>query len=150
MRAWMIAQAKPWTVTEMCDALGIPPGKERERMRNGMPEFIARAEVVRVGYAKKQIRRQIVYAYNRAYRRIQKGTRNQKIYKAMYVSGTWAVTDIHRLAGGERSYLDKLLTRLRRDGFVRPVGRRGCAHGAGAETIYHIPDRDRFRREVMG
>jgi hypothetical protein len=150
MRAWMIAQAKPWTVTQMCDALGVAPGKERDKVREAMPDFVGRMEIVPVGMT-KQNRRQHLYVYNRTYRRIQKGVLNKKIFKAMYVAGSWALTDLQRLAGApDRSYLDKILRRLRRNGYVRPVGRRVCAHGIGAETIYHMPDRDRFRREVMG
>lgn len=90
------------------------------------------------------------YAYNRGWRRVHKGVLSRRIYKAMYVAGQFAVTDILRLAEAPgRNQVDKITRRLRREGHLQPVGRRLCAHGAGAETIYHIGDRDRFRREVM-
>jgi hypothetical protein len=115
----------------------------------------------------KRIRRQDInrYRYNPAWKGGQKGTLRPRIYKAMYVSGTFAVTDIQRLVSNNgdtlpqgvpiihvpniRSWIDKIVRRLRRSGHLAVVGRRPCAHGAGAEALYHVADRDKFRLEVM-
>jgi hypothetical protein len=72
----------------------------------------------------------------------------------MRVSGTFAVTDIVRLCTRpdeemNREWIDKIVRRLRRSGHLAIVGRRLCAHRAGAEALYHVTDRDKFRLEVM-
>jgi hypothetical protein len=147
MRAWMSRQRKPFTAGMIADALAIPPGPERDRVRCSIGDFIARVEI----FPAKRIRRQVFYGYNPAWHRIHKGTLNKRIYKAMYVSGTFSLSDIQRLSEApERSWLDKIARPLRGQGLIKPVGRRACAHGIGAEAIYHIPDRDKFRLEVMG
>ncbi len=146
MREWMSKQRRPFTAGMVADALSIPPGAARDRVRNAIPDFIRRAEI----FPAKRNRRQVFYAYNPAWHRVHKGTLNKRIYKAMYVSGTFSLSDIQRLAEApERSWLDKIVRPLRKDGLIKAVGRRACAHGIGAEIIYHIPDRDRFRLEVM-
>jgi hypothetical protein len=74
-----------------------------------------------------------------------------KILKAMYLSTRFALSDIVRLSGApDRNYVHKVAKRLRKEGYIRVVGRRLCAHRAGAEQVYHIPDRDRFRLELIG
>jgi hypothetical protein len=146
MRDWMSKQRKPFTAGMVADALDTLPGAARGRVRNALGDFVARAEV----FPAKRIRGQIFYAYNRAWHRVHKGLLNRRIFKAMYVSGQFTVADIQRLAEApDRSWVDKVSRTLKKDGLIRSVGRRPCAHGIGAEIIYHIPDRDRFRLEVM-
>jgi len=154
MREWMSKQRKPFTTAQIADGLGALPGKEKEKICNALADFITRAEVVPLG--KYVLRRKPTvlvnrYAYNPAWHRVHKGTLNKRIYKAMYVSGTFAISDIHRLSEApERSWVDKIAKALRKKGLIQVVGRRPCTHGIGAEILYYIPDRDRFRLEVMG
>lgn len=148
MRAWMSGSGRPFSRMDLYVALGIAPGAERERVARALHDFLKRREVVPAPDGRVKRMR---YRYNAAWRRGTKAGLRAKILKAMYFSGTFAVTDIRRLAGTEkRNYADKIARRLLREGFLRVVGRRPCAHGAGAERLYHIVNRDRFRLEVMG
>jgi len=150
MRAWMRAQQRPFTSRDVYLALGVADAAMRERLRNAMRDFRRRGEVADAP-PDKRIRRQDAhrYVYVVRWRAARKGSLQPRIHKAMYVSGTWAVTDIQRLTDLDRDWIDKTVRRLRRDGYIAAVGRRPCAHGAGAEALYHIADRDRFRLEVM-
>lgn len=152
MRAWMAARtgnkaARRFTVADICDALGATPGKEHDKILKALLDFERRGEIERY-YNKKYKRRQLLYVQD--WRRVLRGTINRKIYKAMYVSGSFAVADLQRLTGlQERDYLDKLTAELKKSGYLQAVQRRRCAHGAGAETVWHVVNRDRFKLEVM-
>lgn len=90
------------------------------------------------------------YIYVGDWRKVLKGNLNRKIFKAMYVSGQFAITDLQRLTGlQDRAWLDKITRQLKKDGHIQQINRRRCAHGAGAECIYHIVHRDKFKLEVM-
>ncbi len=148
MRAWMSGAGHPFSRADIYAALGVAPGPERERVARAFHDFLKRREVVPVPDGRAKAMR---YRYNAAWRKGTKAGLRSRILKAMYFSGTFAVTDIRRLAGTEkRNYADKIAKRLTREGFLQVVGRRPCAHGAGAERLYHIVNRDRFRLEVMG
>ena len=153
----MSGRSAKFTCAQIALALEIPAGK-RDPIYQALQDFVRRGEVVPLGPGGHDPNSQnsgscppmARYAYNRGWRRVHKGVLSRRIYKAMYVAGQFAVTDILRLAEAPgRNQVDKITRRLRREGHLQPVGRRLCAHGAGAETIYHIGDRDRFRREVM-
>ena len=152
MREWMKSRTGDrrqcrFTIPQICAELGIQPGKEHQRVCNTLLEFCRRGEV-EYRLNKKCNRRQ--YYYNFAWREAKKGKFNQKIYKAMYVSNSFAVTDIQRLAGvKDREWIDKLVKQLKRAGHLQQVGRRLCAHGAGAEKIYRVVNRDIFKLEMM-
>lgn len=165
MRDWMSGRSGKFTGGQLALALDIPVGK-RDPLHQALQDFVRRGEVVPLGIPGIRSRKDSgdtipnseefgscprAYAYNRGWHRVHKGVLSRRIYKALYISGTFAVTDIIRLAETpSRAQVDKIIRRLRREGHLQAVGRRLCAHGAGAETIYHISDRDRFRREVMG
>lgn len=151
MRAWMQGQKTPWTALDLCIGMGLPPGDERDRVRVEMRIFVKRGEAVIVRKALKRGRQQYYYTCNTKFRLHARGCDlKARIYKAMYIAGEFALSDIQRLAEAPgRNYLDKLLRPLRAAGYVQAVGRRVCARGSGAETIYHIANRDRFRLEVM-
>jgi hypothetical protein len=152
MREWMKSRTgdrrqRRFTIMQLCEELGIQPGKEHQWVRNTLLEFCRRGEV-KYSLNKKCKRRQ--YYYNAAWRRAPQGKINQRIYKAMYVSSSFAVTDIVRLAGIEdRTWVDKIVRRLKKEGYLQQIGRRLCAHGAGAEKLWHVTDRDKFKLEVM-
>ncbi len=146
MREWMSKQRRPFSAAQISDALGLPPGKERDKVRNAIPDFIRRAEIFPV----KRNRRQILYGYNPKWFRIHKGSLNKRIYKAMYVSGQFTISEIQRLSEApDRSYLDKMARALKKAKHIKQIGRRVRANGIGVEILYFIPDRDRFRLEVM-
>jgi len=150
MRAWMQAQSRPFSKRDVYIGLGVESPADRSTLRNAVPDFEARGEII-LQPPDKRNRRQPVnrYRYNPAWQGGQKGALRPRIFKAMYVSGTFAATDIERLTDLDRSWIDKTVRRLRRSGHLAIVGRRLCAHGAGAEALYHVTDRDKFRLEVM-
>lgn len=150
MREWMKAQKRPFTKRDVYLALGIESPADRATLRNAVPDFERRGEII-LQPPDKRIRRQDVnrYLYNFAWRGAEKGTIRPRIFKAMYVSGQFAVTDIVRLTDQKRDWIDRIVVSLRKAGHIAPVGRRRCAHGAGAEILYHVADRDKFRLKVM-
>lgn len=149
MRGWMAETCRSFTVEQLYEGVGALTPGERFRVKRAMRDFLKRREIERLPL--KDNRRQIRYRYNHKWKREAKpGGLKRKILKAMYVSGTFATTDIRRLSEvPERSFIDKLVARFVKSGLLRVVGRRPCAHGAGAENLYHIADRMRFRIEVM-
>ena len=151
LRVWMSGRGQKFTLLHIWAALLIPAGKEHERAYKALQDFIQRGEVVPLGPDRRTKPPTEYYAYNPAWHKVNKGVLGRRIYKAMYVAGQFAVTDIMRLAGApKRSHVDKIIKRLKNGGYLQAVGSRPCAHGAGAETIYHVADRDRFSLEVMG
>ena len=150
MREWMKAQSRPFTKRDVYLGLGVDDPAERSTLRNAVPDFEARGEIILQPPDKRNRLQHINrYRYNHEWKGGQKGALNKRIFKAMYVSGTFAATDIQRLTDCDRSWIDKSLRRLRRSGHLAIVGRRPCAHGAGAEALYHVTNRDKFRLEVM-
>lgn len=154
MRAWMREQTRPFTVLQICNRLEMLPGKERDKARNAMPDFLKRGEVVVV--VDKRIRRQPArrYRYIHAWKRGSKcGDIEGKIYKAMRLVSFeqgFAVSDIQRLTGiTERNYIDKLTRKLLKDGHLRREGYRSRTNSYGREAIYRVVNTDRFRLEVM-
>jgi hypothetical protein len=165
MREWMKAQTRPFTKRDIYLGLGIERPADRDTLRNAVPDFARRGEII-LQPPDKRNRGQDVnrYLYNSDWKGAQKGSIKPRILKAMYVCGTFAVTDIQRLVGtgstdmgtdlksvpiSSRAWIDRIVRGLRRAGHISIVGRRPCAHGAGAEAIYHVADRDKFRLEVM-
>jgi len=149
MRAAMKARTEKFVPVQIADDLGLPKGKERDKLRNALGDFVRRGEVLQI--RDKRNRRQIFYRYNDKWRRPYQGTIVKKAVKAMYVNvSAFAVTDIQRLTGAKkRSHIEKVIKRLMEAEYLRNVGRRLCAHGAGAETLYNIKDRDKYRVELM-
>jgi hypothetical protein len=150
MRAWMKERTRPFMKRDVYLGLGIESPAERAVLRNAFHDFVGRGEILLQPPDKRNRRQDIHrYRYDRKWKGGQKGAKSSQIFKAIYVSGTFAVTDIQRLCDMERSWVEKTVRRLKREGYLVIVGRRLCAHGAGAETLYHVPDRDKFRLEVM-
>jgi hypothetical protein len=152
MRAWMSARTgtkaqRRFTIDQMITAMGIWPGKEHQAAANALSDFIRRKEVESY-FNQKHNRRQFLYVLD--WRKELKGKINRKIFKAMYVSQNFSVTDIQRHTGlQDRCWIDKVVRKLKDDGHVQQIQRRLCAHGAGAETVYHITNRDKFKLELM-
>lgn len=148
MRDWMKTQSWPFSLSQLCTALNLS-AHDRDQAAKAIRDFLRRDEI-RTAPAKRN-QRQTRYRYNRQWHRKHRaGVSDIKIYKAMYISHRFAVTDIQRLAGlPSRSWIDQLARRLRKAGHLTVVSKRICAHGSGVELIYHIPNRDKFRIEVM-
>jgi hypothetical protein len=152
MREWMKSRTgtktqRRFTIEQMAEALGIAPGDEHQKLRNTLGDFENRKEV-KSYFLKKHNRRQYLYCHD--WKAELKGKINRKIFKAMYVSQNFAVTDIQRLTGlQDRCWVDKIVRQLKKDAHLQQVQRRRCAHGAGAEIVYRIVDHDKFKLEVM-
>ena len=147
IRTWMKERRGTFTSTRYCDDAGLH-GSERDRAVKTFRDFLRRGEIERVPDKRNQ--RQNFYKYNHAWKKPVEGYLKKKILKAMYISVSFAITDIKRLAATDsRSFIDKTAKKLMKDGYLIVIGRRRCGHGAGAELIYHIKDRDKFRVEVM-
>ena len=163
MRDWMKGRSRPFTARMICDGLGASCWEDRKRIHNSMPDFLRRGEIVvhirphplkrkrrqpSAGSGRSPGRR---YKYKHDWRRAPKGKNKARILKAMYVSAmAFAASDIERLSGAGRNHVDKIIKALVTDGNLAVVGRRTCAAGVGAEHLYNIADRGRFRVEVMG
>jgi len=150
IREWASAQGV-FTAADLYRAIGVTNDQEREVVYKALRDFRRRGEVILLPPDRRRADAGRVnrYRYNNAWRRKERGEIRPVICKAMYVSGTWSVSDIVRLTGLRRDWIDRVVNQLRASGHIIQVGRRLCAHGAGAERIYHIPDRGRFRLEVM-
>jgi ribosomal protein S25 len=152
MRAWMSARTgtkaqRRFTIDQICESLGVMAGKQHQSVANALTDFETRKEVESYT-SKKHNRRQFLYVLD--WRKELKGKINRKIFKAMYVSQNFSVTDIQRHTGlQDRCWIDKVVRKLKEEGHVQQIQRRLCAHGAGAETVYHITNRDKFKLELM-
>jgi len=152
MRAWMKARTgtiveRRFTTREMVEPLSISTSDVRAKLRDALKDFIARGEVKVLIY-KKCKRRQYIYIHD--WRKDLNGVLNKKIFKAMYVSNNFAVTDIQRLTGiKDRHYLDRITRKIKKEGHLQQIQRRRCIHGAGTENILHIVNRDKFKLECM-
>jgi predicted transcriptional regulator len=152
MRDWMKSRTgtkaqRRFTIDQICAALGITVGNQHQAVANALADFINRREVESY-ITEKRNRRQYIYVMD--WRKELKGKINRKIFKAMYVSQNFSVTDIQRHTGlKERCWIDKICRQLKKDGHIQQVSRRRCAHGAGAETVYNIVNRDKFKLELM-
>jgi hypothetical protein len=155
MRVWMRSRTgsigvRRFYSRELYEAMSLPPGPERQKARNALTDFVNRGEVT-FRFNRKRNRRH--YLYNPAWHRALKGKINRKIFKAMYVSTGFAVTDIVRLVGikkqKERNWTDKVVRRLIKEGYLQQISRRLCAHGSGAEKVYRVVDRDKFKLNFL-
>jgi hypothetical protein len=152
MRQWMQARtgsvgARRFFARELYEALRIPPGHEREKARKTLEDFLTRGEVT-FRFNKKRKRRH--YLYNPVWCKAQKGEIKRRMLKCMYVSPVFAMTDIRRLAGiKDRHWIGRIIRYLLARGYLQQIGRRLCAHGAGAEKVYRVIDRDKFKLELM-
>ena len=154
MRAWMKGRKYPFTPRMIYDGLRATDRDTRMKIGNSLSDFPGRGEIYEfITPLAKQKRRQNIkkYKYNHAWRRAPKGKDRARILKAAYVSAMeFAASDIERLSGAGRSHVEKTIKSLLITGDIIVVGRRTCSAGVGAEQLYNIADRIRYRVEVMG
>jgi len=141
-----------FTVRQIYDGLALPPGKEREKVRNVMTDFLCRGEVAKV--TDKRIRRQPLqrYRYVGKVNNIRGGKKREKIFKAMRLVSfheAFAISDIQRMTGTDRSYIEKLTRKLVQEGHLKKEGKRPRSNSYGKESLYRVVNTDRFRTEVM-
>jgi hypothetical protein len=148
IREILKAQGKAVTRTMIYEALGLVSWTERQKAYTALGDFIKRGEATLT--ATGRIR------YNHAWRRADKSPLRDKILRAMYVSNNFTNADLRRLVSAEageqkriKNYTGKLIQRLLSDGYIYQSGRRSCAQGTGAERMFNVSDRVRFRIEVM-
>lgn len=141
LREWMLGQRRSFDKNKLCAAF---PEIDRATISSAITDCLRRKELTPVT---KYNRRH--YLYNSAWKKGIKGSLNKRIYKAMYVSGQFVAADIQRLAGvPDTGWVHKVLRKLKKAGLVQKIGRRVCAHGSGAEAVWHVAERDRFKIET--
>lgn len=159
MRDWMKTRTgtktqRRFTIQQICEALAVTTAVQHQAIANTLGDFIKRGEVTSyynrpTGRNGKKANRRL-YLYCQDWQKALKGHLNRKVFKAMYVSQTFTITDLQRLTGiQDRCWFDKIGRQLKKDGHIEQIQRRRCAHGSGAEAVYHIVDRDKFKLEVM-
>lgn len=142
IRAWASGRKKPFRPADLCGGIGVPPSGDRNRVRRAMTDFMARGEIERAGDGR--------YRYNHAWKRLGKPpVLKAKLLKAAYVAGpAFTVADLMRWSEApDRSYVQKVLRRLIRSGHVARAGT--CRVPLGRENLYRVPDRERFRKELL-
>jgi hypothetical protein len=132
---------RPRAPRALYEALGRPPGQERQKAMSSLHEFFKRGEILQTPTGRIK--------YNHAWKRAGNAPLKAKILKAIYISSGFSSPDIRRLVDADKSHVEKTIRKLHRDGHLVMVGRRRCAHGAGAEGLYNMSDRTKFRVEVM-
>jgi hypothetical protein len=132
---------RPVAYSTLYSSLNISPGEEKKRVITAIGDFVKRGEISRTPSG--------LLKYNHAWKRGSKSPVKNKILKAMYVSSGFAGTDIKRLTAADNNYICELIKELCEAGHLVRVGRRTCAHGHGAEWLYNVADRVKFRLEVM-
>jgi len=134
---------RPGSRSRLCRNIGVERGQARQVVNQSLRDFERRGEITRTPSG--------LIKYNHGWRRSDPSPLKDKILRAMYVQGRdFSSTDIRRLvADAEKSHVEKTIRMLLAHGHLQRVGRRLCAHGIGAEWLYNIPDRVRFRVDVM-
>jgi hypothetical protein len=152
MREWMSGTTGTFTTLDVLDALDFVSAKNRDRVVTALRDFYRRGEVLLVRYKEKHNRRQpaALYRYNAEWKSRRGAVIMPKIHKAIYVAGIFSGSDIVRLSEApDRSFVDEIIRKLHQEGLIVKVGRRKCTSGTTAENLYNIPNRDRYRVEVM-
>lgn len=141
MRDWMRGTRRPFAPKDVAAGIGIPPGPERERVARVMQNFLDRGEVEKLSKG--------TYRYNHAWRPKIKGKYLKRLYRAMFVSGSFTTGEIAALAGCSKSHAHKTIARLRSQGHAEQIGQKKGPDRCSIEHVYRVRDRTRFRGEVM-
>lgn len=130
--------------TGIAQTLNIPPGPGRAAVWDALKDCQRRGEIEKTEKGR--------FRYNRAYRKPTKGRLRQIVLKAVYVSiSNFSTSNIQRLSDIEdKHYIQRIFRELLVDGYIMRVGRKRCDNGKGAERVYSIRDRAKFRLELMG
>ena len=71
-----------------------------------------------------------------------------RVFRAMYVRGTFSAREIRRLTDTQLNYTQVLIRRMRIAGYVEETG-KARAHDGRLEMRFRIRDRDKFYLEVV-
>jgi len=153
MRKWMETQSGTFTSAQLCDALDITPGNERDKVRNTLCDFLRRGEIAKRTDKRKRRQHSSLYVYTKRPGIVFEGGKVQeKIFKAMRLLSfhdVFAVSDIQRMTEADRNYIDKLTSKLTQSGHLKKDGYRSRSSSFGREAVYRVVNTDRFRLEVM-
>jgi hypothetical protein len=142
-------QASPnrwFTVAALSEAAGC----STEQARRTLCRAYTRGELIR-RYETDSMNHEIVkYLYAAGYQRGRIHPVRGMLIKAIYVTETFTVHDIARLTSVDRSYVNRTVLALRKTGHLATVGRRYKPGAHNPAPVYHVVDRDRFRKEVIG
>jgi len=151
MRDWMSVQRRAFTSQQVSEALEIVPGKDRERLRNLVTDFVLRGEVVPLPPDRRCRRAAARFFYNPGWHRVNRGLLNRRIYKAMRLLSfheAFAIADIERhTKAPDRSYLHKVARRLVREKYLRIEGTRKVH--MGKECLFRVVDPDKFFLDLV-
>lgn len=133
----------PLSSIGLCKEMGIPPGRERQRVRNTLTDFEMRGEASRTPTNR--------WRYNHKWKRGDKTPLKDRIIKAIYVSNAeFTMAEIRVRAGvDDASYVHKVSKQLVSGGYIKQVRTQLCLHGAGSERLFNITNRERFRVDMM-
>jgi len=153
IRSWIETAKGPFTVIDICEGIGIPPGPRRARVSSVVEDFTERWELIGLGADHRRRRPVRRFCYNTAYEKnLRSADTKQRVYKAMRLisfHGPFAATDIVKYTGVKSDYILKLTKRLGRRGYLTTIGFRPRTSTSGRETVYRVADLDKFRTEVM-
>ncbi len=151
MRSWMEAQQALFTLQTLYDAMDAILPKSRDTIRLALRDFIRRSEVTTGERNRRQNASLFVYQ-GRPANTSPDGKVRQRVYKAMRLLSfkePFAISDIRRMTGADRNYIDKLARKLLEDGHLKREGYRPRSSSYGKEAVYRVINTDRFRLEVM-
>ncbi|HID10199.1 MAG TPA: hypothetical protein EYP17_02715 [Candidatus Latescibacteria bacterium] len=124
---------------EVAEALGIPPGREREKVSTALnKDFRARGEVVRFGDGR----------YRYVGGELKRGYRPRfkiRIARAIYYQKVITVAEIAALAKANPNTVHKFLQRNRE--WFEEVGKKRMA--GGIHKVYRLVREDEFWREFV-
>lgn len=147
LRSLFQTSPKRWfTVAALAEAVGC----STEHARRTLCRAYTRGELIR-RYETDSMNHEIVkYRYAAGYRHCRIHPVRARLIKAIYVAETFTVHDITRLTSVDRSYVNRTVLALRKAGHLATVGRRYKPGAHNPAPVYHVVDRDRFRKEVIG
>ena len=143
LRAWMRGrEGREFTPAQAIQGLGLKPGPEGDPVRRAVLDFYRRGEVMRVSAG--------LYRFDAAWRPAPPSDEAARLYRAMYVSRSFGVSDLVRLTQDQVSVkcARKTVRRLAERGYLRPDGRQKTCQ-TGAERVWRIVDRDKFRIDLL-
>ncbi len=141
MRAWMKTARKPFSPKHVCDGLGIDDVSERDRVRCSVSNFVKRGEITRASCGG--------YIYNHDWKHGRKSPLKAIVLKTIHVfNKPFTASDIKAYCDAPTvNYVQKIILKLLRGGYVKQAGRRQCK--GGMELLYSVSSPSRYRTEVL-
>ena len=134
-----------WSVCRAASAIGCEPDQIRSQLRRA----VTRGELL-PRYFEEGGRTIVEYRHRALLPSGRRHPVRSRMLKAIHITGTFTYQDIARMAGTDMGYVSKTVKPLIGAGHLAVVGRQLFAGGKNPAIVYHVVDRDRFRREVIG